>query len=102
MPHVYHRDNITISFDNQIHCSSVNLSLCRVKAIESQVKNDDTKWLTYWVVYSAFSLVEMVTDIFLFWVPFYWFLKVRSECQNFDVLWIHMLQRVNTFFCEEG
>lgn len=46
-----------------------------VKAIESKEKDDDTKWLTYWVVYSFFSLVEFFTDIFLFWIPFYWFLK---------------------------
>ena len=48
----------------------------RVKAIESHNKEDDTKWLTYWVVYSAFALLEFFTDIFLFWIPFYWFLKV--------------------------
>ena len=51
--------------------------MCSVKAIESKEKDDDTKWLTYWVVYSAFSLVEFFADIFLFWVPFYWFFKVR-------------------------
>jgi receptor expression-enhancing protein 5/6 len=53
--------------------------LCRIKAIESRQKDDDTKWLTYWVVYSVFSLVEFFSDIFLFWVPFYWLLKVRRE-----------------------
>lgn len=46
-----------------------------IKAIESKEKDDDTKWLTYWVVYSIFALVEFFTDIFLFWIPFYWFLK---------------------------
>jgi len=48
---------------------------CSVKAIESHAKEDDTKWLTYWVVYSAFSLIEFFTDIFLFWIPLYAFLK---------------------------
>ncbi|KAJ8310931.1 hypothetical protein KUTeg_011516 [Tegillarca granosa] len=47
----------------------------RVKAIESTSKDDDTQWLTYWVVYSFFSLLEFFTDIFLFWIPFYWFFK---------------------------
>jgi receptor expression-enhancing protein 5/6 len=51
-----------------------------VKAIESKEKDDDTKWLTYWVVYSAFSLVEFFTDIFLFWIPFYWLLKCIFLC----------------------
>jgi receptor expression-enhancing protein 5/6 len=46
-----------------------------IKAIESKQKDDDTKWLTYWVVYSVFHLLEFFTDIFLFWIPFYWFFK---------------------------
>lgn len=46
-----------------------------IKAIESKEKDDDTKWLTYWVVYAAFGLMEFFTDIFLFWVPLYWFFK---------------------------
>jgi receptor expression-enhancing protein 5/6 len=48
---------------------------CSIKAIESTDKNDDTVWLTYWVVYAFFSLLEFFTDIFLFWIPFYAFLK---------------------------
>lgn len=46
-----------------------------IKAIESKEKDDDTQWLTYWVVYATFSLVEFFTDIFLFWIPFYAFFK---------------------------
>jgi receptor expression-enhancing protein 5/6 len=45
------------------------------KAIESSSKDDDTQWLIYWVVYGAFALAEMVSDVFLFWIPFYWFFK---------------------------
>ena len=48
---------------------------CSVKAIESHGKDDDTKWLTYWVVYASFSLLEFFTDILLFWIPLYAFLK---------------------------
>ncbi|XP_057715829.1 receptor expression-enhancing protein 6-like isoform X2 [Corythoichthys intestinalis] len=43
-----------------------------IKAIESRVKEDDTQWLTYWVVYGLFSIVEAFSDIFLFWFPFYY------------------------------
>ncbi|KAF7659881.1 hypothetical protein LDENG_00291740 [Lucifuga dentata] len=43
-----------------------------IKAIESTVKEDDTQWLTYWVVYGLFSIVEFFSDIFLFWFPFYY------------------------------
>ncbi|XP_073511124.1 receptor expression-enhancing protein 6-like isoform X1 [Phyllobates terribilis] len=43
-----------------------------IKAIESADKQDDTIWLTYWVVYGVFSVVEFFSDIFLFWFPFYY------------------------------
>ncbi|XP_061680757.1 receptor expression-enhancing protein 6 isoform X2 [Syngnathoides biaculeatus] len=50
-----------------------------VKAIESTSKEDDTKWLTYWVVYGVFSLGEFFSDIFLYWFPFYYAFKVTSS-----------------------
>lgn len=43
-----------------------------IKAIESDAKEDDTQWLTYWVVYGLFSVCEAFSDIFLFWFPFYY------------------------------
>lgn len=50
--------------------------LDRVKAIESPNKEDDTVWLTYWVVYALFALVEFFSDLLLFWFPFYYVGKV--------------------------
>ncbi|CAG10310.1 unnamed protein product [Tetraodon nigroviridis] len=46
-----------------------------IKAIESNVKEDDTQWLTYWVVYGLFSVLEAFSDIFLSWFPFYYVSK---------------------------
>ncbi|XP_063747793.1 receptor expression-enhancing protein 6 isoform X2 [Eleginops maclovinus] len=46
-----------------------------IKALESLSKEDDTKWLTYWVVYGVFSLGEFFSDIFLYWFPFYYAFK---------------------------
>nr|CAH8825001.1 unnamed protein product [Trichobilharzia regenti] len=46
-----------------------------IKALETADKADDTKWLTYWVVFAAFSVVESFTDIFFYWVPLYSLLK---------------------------
>ncbi|XP_012660048.1 receptor expression-enhancing protein 6 [Otolemur garnettii] len=43
-----------------------------IKAIESPSKEDDTMWLTYWVVYALFGLVEFFSDLLLFWFPFYY------------------------------
>ncbi|XP_077146546.1 receptor expression-enhancing protein 5 [Ranitomeya variabilis] len=46
-----------------------------IKAIESPSKDDDTQWLTYWVVYGVFSIIEFFSDIFLSWFPFYYIIK---------------------------
>ncbi|NXR37287.1 REEP6 protein, partial [Zosterops hypoxanthus] len=43
-----------------------------IKAIESNNKDDDTMWLTYWVVYGVFSVAEFFSDLFLHWFPFYY------------------------------
>jgi len=46
-----------------------------VKALETTDKSDDSRWLTYWVVYSAFSVIEFFSDILLSWFPIYWLAK---------------------------
>ncbi|CAH1109844.1 unnamed protein product [Psylliodes chrysocephalus] len=46
-----------------------------IKAIESKGKDDDTKWLTYWVVFSIFSIVEYFADFIVRWFPLYWLVK---------------------------
>lgn len=46
-----------------------------IKALESKDKDDDTKWLTYWVVYGFFSVIEFFTDLLISWFPFYFIAK---------------------------
>lgn len=48
----------------------------RIHALESEGTGDDTKWLTYWVVYAFFGLFEFFSDMILGWFPFYWLAKV--------------------------
>lgn len=45
-------------------------------ALESPQPDDDSKWLTYWVVFAAFCVVEFFSDILLSWFPLYWLAKV--------------------------
>ncbi|KAG0264988.1 ER membrane protein DP1/Yop1 [Mortierella polycephala] len=45
------------------------------KALETPDKDDDKQWLTYWAVYGFVSILESFTDILLYWLPFYFFLK---------------------------
>jgi len=49
---------------------------CSIKALETKSKSDDTQWLTYWVVFAAFSVIEYFADFIAGWVPFYWLSKV--------------------------
>ena len=46
-----------------------------IKALETARKEDDTKWLTYWVVCAAFHIVDFFSDKLLSWCPIYWLVK---------------------------
>ena len=47
-----------------------------MKALKSEEKDDDTMWLTYWVIYAFFTVLESVADFALGWLPLYFFLKL--------------------------
>lgn len=47
-----------------------------IKAIESPDTRDDTKWLTYWVVFACFTNIEYFSSLITQIIPFYWLLKV--------------------------
>ena len=46
------------------------------KAIESEGENDDKQWLTYWVVFAFFNLLETFTDILSNYIPGYHYVKL--------------------------
>uniref|UniRef100_F1LEQ9 Receptor expression-enhancing protein n=1 Tax=Ascaris suum TaxID=6253 RepID=F1LEQ9_ASCSU len=46
-----------------------------VKAIETANKDDDTQWLTYWVVFALLNVVEFFSDTFTQYFPVYWLFK---------------------------
>ncbi|KAK8142525.1 ER membrane protein DP1/Yop1 [Beauveria asiatica] len=43
-------------------------------ALFTDTKDDDTQWLTYWVVFAFFSVVESFFNI-VYWFPFYFVFK---------------------------
>ena len=47
-----------------------------IKAIETTGKDDDTLWLTYWIVFSFFKIVESSADYIISAIPFYFIGKV--------------------------
>jgi len=46
------------------------------KAIESQEEGDDKQWLTYWVVFCSFTLLDMSLGFLLTVIPFYSLIKL--------------------------
>ena len=46
-----------------------------LKALKTRGKDDDTKLLTYWVVFSALQIVEFWSKTILYWVPAYFLFK---------------------------
>lgn len=45
------------------------------QALRTDGKDDDSQWLTYHLVYSFFVVIESVTDVFISWIPLYYFFK---------------------------
>jgi receptor expression-enhancing protein 5/6 len=47
------------------------------KSLEANNK-DDTQWLTYWVAFSFFSILENVFGFVVAMIPFYYFIKAGT------------------------
>lgn len=63
----------------ELLCNLVGLvypAYASTRAIESADKNDDTRWLTYWVVYACFTTLDFFADGILRFFPFYWLAKI--------------------------
>ncbi|KAH8739572.1 hypothetical protein FG386_001129 [Cryptosporidium ryanae] len=70
---------LSMGYAGALICSIVGFiypAYMSFKALETPDKTDDKQWLTYWVVYSIFSIVEVFIDIVLFWIPFYYLFKL--------------------------
>lgn len=50
-------------------------SFSSISAVESKDTKDDTKWLTYWVVFAVFSIIEFFSYYITKIIPFYWLIK---------------------------
>jgi receptor expression-enhancing protein 5/6 len=47
-----------------------------IQALETKGKDDDTQWLTYWVIFAFFGILEHFTDVILYWIPLYFSFKI--------------------------
>lgn len=50
-----------------------------IQALESSGTVDDKQWLTYWIVFSSFTLLEsMFLRVIVYWVPYWSVAFVRA------------------------
>ncbi|XP_076932223.1 HVA22-like protein a [Bidens hawaiensis] len=51
-----------------------------IRAIETKSPVDDQQWLTYWVLYSMFTLFELTFAKLIEWIPFWPYAKLIVTC----------------------
>lgn len=46
-----------------------------LKALETPGHDDDTQWLTYWVIFGGFNFLESLSTLIVAWFPYYYTFK---------------------------
>lgn len=54
----------------------VNPVYSTYRSLRKKTQQTRLEWLRYWVVFGIFYAVTFITDIFLFWIPFYYIIKI--------------------------
>ncbi|KMZ05948.1 LOW QUALITY PROTEIN: uncharacterized protein Dsimw501_GD18168 [Drosophila simulans] len=62
----------------QLLCNIIGVlypSYISIHGIESSTKQDDIRWLIYWVTFGIFTVIEFYPNLLTSMIPFYWLLK---------------------------
>lgn len=64
-----------VLFSENVHRTMVVFILHRLLTVELRVKNDQTQWLVYWMIYTFIKLIEYSIYTFIHTLPGYWLVK---------------------------
>ncbi|KAI3639938.1 hypothetical protein MIR68_002017 [Amoeboaphelidium protococcarum] len=70
---------VMIHFTSKFVCNIIAFlypAYASYKALRSRDLKQMVPWLMYWIVIAIFSTIELITDIFVFWLPFYYSIKL--------------------------
>lgn len=62
------------------------------KAVLSGSPDEHKQWLTFWLVYTLFTIAEMGGDALISWLPLYWEAKIAC------VVWLSMFGGATTIY----
>ena len=65
-----------IGFAYPLYESYRSLASSSSTTAAASATHSQQQWLTYWIIYATFALVESLTDFFLYWVPMYHLVKI--------------------------
>jgi len=74
---------------SRLGCTFVGIlypAYCTFKTLKRQEFDQQTQWLTFWLVFSCFTFLERFADVVLAWIPLYY------ECKLLFVCWLALPQ----------
>ena len=82
-----------------------------MKAIETYETDNEKQWITYWVLFAFYSILDTFSVFFLNYIPFYFFIKVivliwlylpnfQGASYLYDILIFNLFKKVE-FFVEK-
>ena len=94
--HTFVAANVSSAFSDLI--GYVFPAYCSIKAIETPKKEDDKQWLTYWMVFGLFTVIEYFSGFIMDYLFSYYFVF-----KFFFILWLiapmYNVSSVHTFLC---
>jgi receptor expression-enhancing protein 5/6 len=67
-----------------------------MKAIETLEMDNEKQWITYWVIFAFWSVIDGFSFLFLKYIPFYYFIKIVV------LMWLFMPNLQGAFYLYEN